>query len=60
LNALLHEKLLEAADVSFLDGAISLLLWLLELISLPGFKFSAVEVAVCFQIHTYFSHFSMF
>lgn len=39
-----HSKLLEAADVSFLDGAAWLLGQILEPISFPGFKFSIVEV----------------
>lgn len=44
LNAFFLEKLLEAADVSFLDGAARMLGQLLELISLPGFKISTVQV----------------
>lgn len=55
-NAPFLEKLLEAADVSFLDGAARLLGQLLELISLPGFKFSIVEVV--FRQMLIFPHFS--
>lgn len=57
LNALFLEKLLGAADVSFLDGTAWLLGQLLELISLPGFRFSVVEVVFNRQI-LIFSHFS--